>query len=540
MILILEVTSPPMTGASRHTFREEGGSIGRESDNAWVLPHSKVSALHAVISHRSGVYYIEDRSRNGVYLNSSKHRLERGRPHGLKSGDRILIEPYEIRVSVSREQGDRSDQGIGSMSAGQLPPAGFNAADPFDADDPFAPGPVVAPLLPSNEADADHRELDPLELLNLSAKRAPQKKKVPTARDLDSASLLEGHYKPPAVVPAPSFASPAGVNSIPEDYDPLAPDDGMPIAAPPPPVDLRGAYRAREERRDARPLEPVDQPQPVQAAPPLREPRAAGEPLGSSRDALGPSPEAIASSPEPAREPLLPAQEALSPTREPLQPMRDRAAQAAPNRAAESIDFGAVLAGAGLDPASITPEVAHEFGQILRVVVSGVMDVMRSRQQIKDEFRMQGTRVRKIDNNPLKFSANVDDALHNLLMKRNRAYMSPVEAFEDAFADLRNHQIAMLAGMRTAFESMLAEFDPDRLQQEFDRQLAKGLVPAKLRYWDSYRERQQQAIKDPEATFRRLFGDEFARAYEDQLRALKAGARAAGGGDSTTPKQSDS
>jgi len=194
-----------------------------------------------------------------------------------------------------------------------------------------------------------------------------------------------------------------------------------------------------------------------------------------------------------------------------------------------------VLSGAGLDPASVTPEVAREFGRILRVVVSGVMDVMRSRQQIKDEFRMQGTRVRRIDNNPLKFSANVDDALHNLLLKRNAAYMSPVEAFEDAFSDLRNHQIAMLAGMRTAFEAMLEEFDPDRLQEEFDRQLAKGLVPAKLRYWDSYRERQQQAAKDPEATFRRLFGEEFARAYEDQLRALKSQERGAAGGQ-TLPK----
>ena len=161
-------------------------------------------------------------------------------------------------------------------------------------------------------------------------------------------------------------------------------------------------------------------------------------------------------------------------------PARER--PAAPPSAPEStgaLDFGAVLSGAGLDAAAVTPEVAREFGQILRVVVSGVMDVMRSRQQIKDEFRMQGTRVRRVDNNPLKFSADVDDALHNLLLKRNAAYMSPVEAFEDAFADLRNHQIAMLAGMRTAFESMLAEFDPDRLQEEFDRQLAKGLVPAK-------------------------------------------------------------
>ena len=134
------------------------------------------------------------------------------------------------------------------------------------------------------------------------------------------------------------------------------------------------------------------------------------------------------------------------------------------------------------------------------------------------------TQFRPANNNPLKFSANVDDALHNLLVKRNPAYLPPVEAFEDAFADLRHHQIAMLAGMRVAFESMLAEFDPDRLQQEFDRQLSKGSllsVPAKLRYWDLYRDKCREMVKDPEASFRELFGEQFAKAYEEQLKRLK-------------------
>jgi type VI secretion system FHA domain protein len=180
-----------------------------------------------------------------------------------------------------------------------------------------------------------------------------------------------------------------------------------------------------------------------------------------------------------------------------------------------------VLQGAGLDPADVTPELARTFGQILRVVVTGVMDVLRSRQQIKDEFRMRMTRFRPAENNPLKFSVNVDDALHNLLVKRNAAYLGPVEAFEDAFTDLRKHQIAMLAGMRVAFDAMLKEFDPDRLQEEFDRQLSKGLVPAKLRYWELFRERRDEIVKDPDASFRRLFGEEFARAYEEQLKQLK-------------------
>ena len=503
MNLILEVTSPPSNAVLRHTFQEGGGTIGRESSNSWVLPHSKVSGLHAVVTHRNATFFIEDRSRNGVYLNSTRNRLERGREQPLKSGDRIMIEPYEIRVSIAGEKHDRGAQAA-KKPAGRSSPMDFDSGNPFDADDPFAPQPMAPSALELPDADVSVEELDPLELLNLNAsKRAPQRN-APKARDLDGASLLEGHYQPPAVVPDRSFVSNADPTAIPEDYDPLAPDEGIPSLAPQaPPPRPRPAYRPPEERLapppPPPPPPPLPPPIPVPVAAPVEEPRPVEIPV-------------VVHERPPAPAPL---------------PARDETAA--------SLDFGAVLSGAGLDPASVTPDVAREFGQILRVVVSGVMDIMRSRQQIKDEFRMQGTRVRRIDNNPLKFSANVDDALHNLLLKRNAAYMSPVEAFEDAFSDLRNHQIAMLAGMRTAFEAMLSEFDPDHLQEEFDRQLAKGLVPAKLRYWDSYRERLQQAAKDPEATFRRLFGEEFARAYEDQLRALKSQDRRAGGGP-TPPK----
>jgi type VI secretion system FHA domain protein len=264
--------------------------------------------------------------------------------------------------------------------------------------------------------------------------------------------------------------------TIPEDYDPLAPDESS----------------SRIPAAPASPHEPVDYRRDADPPPPPRRP-------------------------VPARGPEPPPPAAVSTPHIP-----ERIADAHDGSAP---DLAAVLEGAGLDPADVTPELARTFGKILRVVVSGVMDVMRSRQQIKDEFRMQMTRFRTAENNPLKFSANVDDALHNLLVKRNPAYLPPVEAFEDAFADLRNHQLAMLAGLRTAFESMLAEFDPDRLQQEFDRQANKGFVPAKLRYWDLYREKRHDIDKDPEASFRRLFGEEFARAYEEQLKQLKSGPR---------------
>jgi type VI secretion system FHA domain protein len=205
-----------------------------------------------------------------------------------------------------------------------------------------------------------------------------------------------------------------------------------------------------------------------------------------------------------------------------------RQVEAPPREGGQTADLAELLAGAGVPDAVITPELSRHLGQIIRIVVAGLMDILQSRQRIKEEFGIQHTMFRPADNNPLKFSANVEDALHNLLVKRNAAYLGPVEAFADAFDDLRDHQLAMLAGLRVAFDTMLAEFDIDRLQEDFDAQMSKHalpLIPAKMRYWELYRDKYQALIKDPDATFDRLFGEEFRRAYEEQFRKLKAARR---------------
>lgn len=187
-----------------------------------------------------------------------------------------------------------------------------------------------------------------------------------------------------------------------------------------------------------------------------------------------------------------------------------------------------LLAAAGVDGVDPSSELARTCGEILRVVVGGLMEVLRGREQMKEELRMRNTTFKAAHNNPLKFSVNVDDAFHNLLVKHNPAYLAPTDAFEDALHDVRDHQAAMLAAMRLAFETMLAQFDPARLQEEFDRQMKKGSilgVPAKLRYWDLYRDKYGGMARDADASFRTLFGNEFAKAYEEQVERLKARSR---------------
>jgi type VI secretion system FHA domain protein len=210
--------------------------------------------------------------------------------------------------------------------------------------------------------------------------------------------------------------------------------------------------------------------------------------------------------------------------REPA-PARARASAPAPAPDGALIDLRRVLEGAGLRPEDVSPEFAADFGRILFIVVSGLIEVLRARQDLKREFRLDVTQFRPVGNNPLKMSANVEDALHNLLVKRNPAYLGPVEAFEDAFSDVRYHQIAMLAAMQAAFESMLAGFDGDKLQEEFDRQLKRSPLLGKLKYWDLYKEHVAKLMQDREAAFRQLFGEEFAREYEAQLQRLKMSGR---------------
>jgi len=192
--------------------------------------------------------------------------------------------------------------------------------------------------------------------------------------------------------------------------------------------------------------------------------------------------------------------------------------------ARQAVDIQAVLASAGLNQTSITPEMADSFGRILQVVIAGVMQMLQTREQVRAEFGVRNTSYKKADNNPLKFSVNVEDALHNLLVKRNAAYLKPVEAFEDAFRDMQYHELAMLEAMRAAFTSTLQNFNPDALQVNFNKEVKQGSLwsgPIKLRYWDLYRDRFKSMTQDADQCFRDLFADEFVRVYSARLEQMK-------------------
>lgn len=189
-----------------------------------------------------------------------------------------------------------------------------------------------------------------------------------------------------------------------------------------------------------------------------------------------------------------------------------------------SPDVSQLFASLGLQPQQVPPDTLAQLGQILRVVVQGLVEVLLARKQVKDNFRMAMTIIRPVENNPLKFAATPEDALYTLFVKRNPGYLGPVEAFKEAFDDLSFHQLATLAGMRAAFFATLQRFDPTVLEAQWDKAAGKkgGLFGGgKAALWEQFCQHYTRVAHDSEANFQQIFGEAFVRAYDDQIRKLQ-------------------
>ncbi len=467
--------------ASIRVFGPEGGSIGRSADNDWVLPDPErfVSSQHAVIESHGPEYVLTDTSTNGTFINQTDQPLGYGNRQKLIDGDRLLVGDYEIHVSIQEDapvfDGRTGDTAPTAAGAGWPPPSG-------------APADTVPPAATDS--------VDPLELFGAEAAASDLAPMSPVEEAWPAGGAMQNHtpgtddfFRPPDAAPEPS--SSADVNA--EDEPPrhrstnVIPDDWD-----------KTTFEAAPASH--KPAKATLKPPPSVAAPPA-------------------PPRAPVQGPPASRPADLPAAPPAGP--------------GAAESAAASVDSGdlpglrQMLRIAGMDEASAqqaaTAELADVIGRLLHLFVEGMMEVLKARAEIKSQFRVPLTRIRPVENNPLKFCVDVQEALQGMLVKPGEGFQSPLEAFEEAFSDIKAHQMAMMAGMRAAFDTMMQRFDPEQLQEQFDHELRRSRVFQHLnksKYWDMLAERYEEMTRDADDSFHRMFGEEFARAYEEQMQRI--------------------
>jgi type VI secretion system FHA domain protein len=179
--------------------------------------------------------------------------------------------------------------------------------------------------------------------------------------------------------------------------------------------------------------------------------------------------------------------------------------------------------------APLTPESMNAIGQLLRAATQGMLDLLQARALIKREMHAEVTIIVPRENNPLKFSPNVEVALAHLLAPRAPGFMAPVAAVKDACDDLRAHQFGFMAGMRAALDGVLHRFDPAQLEHRLSEQnVLDTLLPMhrKARLWALFGELYGELTREAQDDFDKLFGKEFVRAYQAQLDRLERDASA--------------
>src|ERR1019366_4875513 len=107
MTLRLSVVSEHAIRLGQHStkvFGVHGGTIGRGTDNAWILPDPEryLSGKHVRIDFRAGSYVLVDTSSNGTYVNGSQVPLGKYHDYVLKDGDYVRLGEYEMLVSIDK------------------------------------------------------------------------------------------------------------------------------------------------------------------------------------------------------------------------------------------------------------------------------------------------------------------------------------------------------------------------------------------------------------------------------------------------------
>lgn len=488
----IEITVVRLPGNVQNTkpcqiFTEQGGTIGRGHGNTWTLedPEKFISTKHSQITFENGYYYLSDLSTNGTFFNGSREPIGSGNRVVLKDGDRFTLGDYEFLVSM--------------RSGGQDMAAAFN--DPFGPgtfagsgpsttaldegaflgggrqDDPFAgsSGGFVPSIVPSLSPGLP--ETDPLAALDRANRINAPFHTVDTQSPAagvqrDDADVLQHAVKWPSAIPENWDADEASSNDFKPQRKIEIPAtrtaDSQALGG----IQLLEQKRAELEQENKKLLAHI-----VVLKHQLKEQEK--KPAGSGSG----------------------------------------------QRTATAVD-GTLVEAMGLSKWNLSEqkkaEISQIVGELMRETMSGLMEALSFRKKIKEEFRINVTTIQPVENNPLKFSANIEDALENMFIKDNKAYQKPLDAVREGFYGISEHQLAVLAGIQAAFRGMLERLDPASLEQRFEKYRKAGVIKVgqKSKNWDSYKEFHQDLVNNMDNSFQHLFGYDFVQAYEEQLQKL--------------------
>ena len=517
----------------------KGISIGRKKENDWSLPDNTrfISGRHVSITYEGDGYLIEDVSTNGTFVNGTTSRIEGKRR--LENGDTIRIGSYIVSVEIALEE-TSMPQITGAQGVQAPPTGGAGVSVPPTTGPRNVPAATSMPprnvpaasSAPPGRAGAQAPDFSrfqgggtgaagvqrPGMSVPPMANPAPPASPIPDDFDDDLLGLTGGQAaaQPEPAAPAPAVEqTPPAAAPVQVSETPAASVNPVSQAAPAPPP--TGEAQVPERTSPFSPTDPtaapVILPDPVETpVQPVIErtdltPRGLGERFAET---AAPRPAPIAA------EPPAPAPAPVEAKREPAP------APAPPPEPASNALLEGFLEGAGIPDADQLGFDLHDLGVMLgkcaRMGTQEMMHMLQDRSAVK-LFVSNDDRTMRIasGNNPMKFMADPDEAFLALFVQPRDGYQTGPDGFDNALADIRQHQKAMMAAIQPALADMLEGLAP----KEIEKDAGGGRLGSGARKsWEEYEKRWAARAAQGENGMLDAFIDAFSRRYAQALDSL--------------------
>lgn len=188
----------------------------------------------------------------------------------------------------------------------------------------------------------------------------------------------------------------------------------------------------------------------------------------------------------------------------------------------------AFLAGLGISKEKITneltPQVYFELGESMSLLFLGLINTLRNRSSLKSEFKINQTTFQHKENNPLKFSANIDDVFQNLFVTKSNSFLPAKSAIESAFTDIEHHDKALSSAGLGALRGLLKELEPQTIENKttvsdgYLTQFIKSNGEANC--WRTYKELHEYLQDEVNTQGNIALNDDFVKAYDEKIKIL--------------------
>jgi type VI secretion system protein ImpI len=478
MSLLLTLEQGPRSQAVRQTGLDKGELvIGRSPEADWQIddPDMYVSRAHCKITSEQDGYTVTDMSSSGLFIDDAGSPLGAGNSIRLKNGMRLRLGDYIVWVELQAPATTQSALWQPSSSAPRAPaaqspvPAANSASIGYDdffsakaEEEPPAPRPADLP--------------DPFDHPKPGAFQAFERA---GSNERGSAAFDDPFSLDPVSDPSSNKNIESGRS------DASAFDDGFNLES-----HRESASRASAEI----------------AAPHARVAET------------GPPPAPWNLQPGLPQKPPVPAAVQRAP-----QPAAANGGHASPQGGSDAALRSAFLRGVGLEDADLPGDdplaEMEKFGREYRMMLEGLMQLLRKRSEEKGNARVAQTVVGASEVNPLKFLPTVDDALATIAAERSPGFLDGEAAITDAIRDLAQHHVRAWRGVQGALRRMIDRFDPAAIEAELKsgsaiETLLAGGRGAKL--WELYQKRHREIATSAESRFLGEIGADFRDAYEEE------------------------